>query len=264
MLRHWRQLRRLSQLHLAGDAGVSTRHLSFLETGRAQPSRDMIQQLCVALDLPLGERNALHRAAGFMPPYSDTDLADDSLHHVRQALDFILRQQEPYPALVIDGHWDIVLGNDAMQRLLGPFRGDYRMPAHLAGNAMHVVFHPGGLRPHITNWAEFAGRIIAILHREVAQAYAPASKLLGEILQYPDLPAAWSRPGSAKATSPVMTMHLRRGDYQLAFFSTFTTFAMPADAALQMLKIECFYPADDATAVVARAVSQSEGEANGT
>jgi transcriptional regulator with XRE-family HTH domain len=150
-------VRRLTQIDLAVDANVSAKHLCFLETGRSQPSREMVQLLCSALDLPLEERNALHVAAGFVPPYSDKGLAADHLQPVRQALDFILRQQEPYPGIVVDGRWDVRMRNQGSARLLKPFRDSYEMEARVADNAMHVVFHPKGLRQFIVNWDEFAG-----------------------------------------------------------------------------------------------------------
>jgi transcriptional regulator with XRE-family HTH domain len=252
LLKHWRNVRRLTQIELAGDANVSARHVCFLETGRAQPSREMVQLLGSALDLPLEERNALHVAAGFVPPYGDQGLAADNLQHVRQALDFILRQQEPYPGIVIDGRWDVRIRNQASARLLKPFHQAYDMEAGIADNAMHVVFHPKGLRQFIVNWDEFAGQMIQILHREVAQGGSVAAHLLDEIMTYPGLPAEWRLPRNPAGSSPVMTMQLRKGDFHLAFFSTFTTLAMPTDVALQKLKIECFYPADDATAEKAR------------
>jgi transcriptional regulator with XRE-family HTH domain len=252
LLKHWRSVRRLTQIELAGDANVSARHLCFLETGRAQPSREMVQLLGSALDLPLEERNALHVAAGFVPPYSDQGLAAENLQPVRQALDFILRQQEPYPGIVIDGRWDVRIRNQGSGRLFGPFREAFEMEAGLADNAMHVVFHPKGLRQFIVNWDEFAGQLIQILHREVAKASTVSAQLLDEIMTYPGLPAEWRFPRNLAGSSPVMTMQLRKGDLRLAFFNTFTTLAMPTDAALQKLKIECFYPADDATAAKAR------------
>src|ERR1700737_3153241 len=169
LLRHWRSIRRLTQIELAGDANVSARHLCFLETGRAQPSREMVQLLGSALDLPLEECNALHVAAGFVPPYGDRGLAAENLQPVRQALDFILRQQEPYPGIVIDGRWDVRIRNQASRRLFKAFHQSYEMEADIVENAMHVVFHPKGLRQFITNWDEFAGQMIQILHREVAQ-----------------------------------------------------------------------------------------------
>jgi transcriptional regulator with XRE-family HTH domain len=252
LLRHWRNVRRLTQIELAGDANVSARHLCFLETSRAQPSREMVQLLGSALDLPLEERNALHVAAGFMPPYGDQGLAADNLQHVRRAFDFILRQQEPYPGIVIDGRWDVRIRNQASGRLLKPFREAYEMESDIVDNAMHVVFHPKGLRQFIVNWDEFAGQMIQILHREVAQGSRVGAHLLDEILVYPGLPAEWRLPRNPAGSSPVMTMQLAKGEFRLAFFSTFTTLAMPTDAALQQLKIECFYPADSATAEKAR------------
>ncbi len=252
LLKHWRNIRRLTQIELAGDANVSARHLCFLETGRAQPSREMVQLLGSALDLPLEECNALHVAAGFVPPYGDRGLAAENLQPVRQALDFILRQQEPYPGIVIDGRWDVRIRNQASRRLFKAFHQSYEMEADVAENAMHVVFHPKGLRQFITNWDEFAGQMIQILHREVAQGRRVAAQLLDEIMVYPGLPAEWRLPRNPAGSSPVMTMQLRKGDFRLAFFSTFTTLAMPTDAALQKLKIECFYPADSATAEKAR------------
>ena len=252
LLKHWRNVRRLTQIELASDANVSARHVCFLENGRAQPSREMVQLLGSALDLPLEERNALHVAAGFVPPYSDRGLAADNLQPVRQALDFILRQQEPYPGIVIDGRWDVRIRNQASARLFKAFHQSYEMEAGIANNAMHAVFHPKGLRQFIVNWDEFAGQMIQILHREVAQGSQVAAQLLEEIMAYPGLPTEWRLPRDAAASSPVMTMQLAKGDFRLAFFSTFTTLAMPTDAALQKLKIECFYPADSATAQVAR------------
>jgi transcriptional regulator with XRE-family HTH domain len=252
LLRHWRGVRRLTQIELAGEANVSARHLCFLETGRARPSREMVQLLGNALDLPLEERNALHVAAGFMPPYGDRGLAADNLQHVRQALDFILRQQEPYPGIVIDGRWDVRIRDEASRRLFKVFWESYEMESGLADNAMHVVFHPKGLRQFIMNWDEFAGRMIQVLHRDVAQGSRVATRLLDEIMAYPGLPTEWRFPRNPVGSSPVMTMQLRKGELRLAFFSTFTTLAMPTDAVLQQLKIECFYPADSATAEKAR------------
>jgi len=252
LLKHWRSVRRLTQIELAVDANVSARHLCFLETGRSQPSREMVQLLGSALDLPLEERNALHVAAGFVPPYGDKGLAADNLQPVRQALDFMLRQQEPYPGIVIDGHWDVRMRNQGSARLLKPFRDAYAMEAGLADNAMHVVFHPRGLRQFILNWEAFAGQMIQILHREVAQGSRSGAQLLDEIMAYPGLPAEWRLPRQSQANSPVMTMQLAKGDFRLDFFSTFTTLAMPTDAVLQQIKIECFFPADDATAEKAR------------
>src|SRR5689334_1007847 len=223
LLKHWRKLRRLTQIELAVDANVSAKHLCFLETGRSQPSREMVQLLCSALDLPLEERNALHVAAGFVPPYGDKGLAAENLQPVRQALDFILRQQEPYPGIVVDGRWDVRMRNQGSARLFKPFRDSYEMDSRVADNAMHVVFHPKGLRQFIVNWDAFAGQMIQILHRDVAQGSRAAAQLLDEIMAYPGLSAEWRLPRHASASSPVMTMQLAKGDFQLSFISTFTT-----------------------------------------
>src|SRR6476620_2821759 len=259
LLKHWRKVRRLTQIELAVDANVSAKHLCFLETGRSQPSREMVQLLCSALDLPLEERNALHVAAGFVPPYSHKGLAADHLQPVRQALDFILRQQEPYPGIDIDLRWDVRMRNQGSARLLKPFRDSYEMEARVADNAMHVAFHPKGLRQFMLNWDEFARQLIQILHRDVAQGSRAASQLLDEIMTYPGLSAEWRLPRHSQASSPVMTMQLAKGDYRLAFFSTFTTLAMPTDAALQQIKIECFFPAADATDGKARQLALQQG-----
>ena len=194
LLKHWRNVRRLTQIELATDANVSAKHLCFLETGRSQPSREMVQLLGSALDLPLEERNALHVAAGFVPPYGDKGLAADNLQPVRQALDFMLRQQEPYPGIVVDGRWDVRMRNQGSARLLKTFRDSYEMESGLADNAMHVVFHPRGLRQFMLNWDEFAGQMIQILHRDVAQGSRAAAQLLDEIMTYPGLSAEWRLP----------------------------------------------------------------------
>ena len=204
LLKHWRSVRRLTQIELAADANVSARHLCFLETGRSQPSREMVQLLGSALDLPLEERNALHVAAGFVPPYGDKGLAAENLQPVRQALDFILRQQEPYPGIVIDGHWDVRIRNQASARLLKPFRDSYEMENGLADNAMHVVFHPKGLRQFMLNWDEFARQLIQILHRDVAQGSRAAAQLLDEIMS---LSRAVGRMAASTPFAGVLACH---------------------------------------------------------
>ncbi len=241
MLREWRQERRLSQLRLAEEAGISARHLCCLETGRARPSREMVQLLGGVLDLPLAVRNALHQAAGFVPPHAAEGA---TAPHLRAALAALLEGHAPHPAFVLDGGWNIGLRNTAAERFFAPLRARYAMPAALAGNAMHVLFHPGGLRPAIENWAEFAAHMLQILRREAALGLPGMRELLATIMVYPDMPSPW---GAAPAV-PIVTMRLCVGDARFALFSTFTSFAMPADAALERLKVECFHPADAATA----------------
>jgi transcriptional regulator with XRE-family HTH domain len=175
LLKHWRQLRRISQLELAGLANISARHVSFLESSRSKPSREMVKLIGIALDLPFEEQNVLHLAAGFVPPYNNNTNITENDTYVRQELDFILSQNEPYPAIVIDGHWDICMRNEASKRLFAPFHQAYDIDKMITNNAMHTVFHPKGLRQFIVNWEEFAGELAQILHREIAQGHQLSS-----------------------------------------------------------------------------------------
>jgi transcriptional regulator with XRE-family HTH domain len=250
LLRQWRQARGMSQVALAAEAETSIRHLSFLETGRAQPSRAMVERLGTVLDVPLGERNVLLLAAGYAPLYGERELAAPELDAVRRALAFILRQQEPYPALVIDSLWNVVMRNAAADRIFGLFRGPRALPRAQAGNALHATFHPDGLRRFIVNWEEFAGALIQGVHRDAAISPA-AARLRDELLAYPDLPPRWKVPELRNGSPPLLTMRLRRGDLSLAFFSTMTTLATPHDVTLARLRIECFHPADAETETAA-------------
>jgi transcriptional regulator with XRE-family HTH domain len=250
LLRHWRQARGLSQLALALDAEISSRHVSFLETGRTTPSREMVQRLGAVLDLPLDERNALALAAGYAPAYGERELAAPELAHVHRALSFILRQQEPYPAIVVDRTWNVVMHNEASTRIFGRFRAA-RLSPDVAGNALLATFHPDGIRQFIVNWEELAGPLIHTVHREAATSEA-AARLRDALLAYPGVPARWKVPDPIAAAAPVLSMQLKRDDLSLAFFSTITTLATPQDVTLQQLRIECFHPADTATEAIAR------------
>jgi len=257
LLRQWRTTRHKSQLALATDAGISTRHLSFLETGRAQPSREMVQLLAGMLDVPLGERNALLISAGYAPLYGQRPLGAPELEPVRRALQFTLRQQEPYPALVIDGHWNIVMRNDASRRIFALFK-----PAHNGDepvNAMRAVFHPHGLRPFIVNWEEVAECLMGSIHREVAATGSEQTlRLRDELLSYPGVPARWRAADATCPMPPLASMQLRKDDLSLAFFSMITMLGTPRDLTLQQLKIECFFPADATTEQVARGLAIPE------
>jgi transcriptional regulator with XRE-family HTH domain len=246
LLRHWRAARRVSQLDLALDADVSSRHLSFVETGRAQPSREMVLRLAEALEVPLRERNALLLAAGFAPVYRETGLDAPEMAEARRAVEFILAQQEPYPAIVVDRHWNVLLANAAAGRFLSLFPlADVPPPP----NAMRLLFHPRGLRPYILNWEEVAGGLIQRVHREAAGGPPDAGTkaLLAELLGYPGVPPRWRTPELDKPPAPLVTIVYGWGDRRLRFFSTVTTFGTPQDVTLQELRIECFFPGDDAT-----------------
>jgi transcriptional regulator with XRE-family HTH domain len=253
LLKQWRTTRHLSQLALATEAGISTRHLSFLETGRAQPSREMVQLLTGMLDVPLGERNALLVAAGYAPMYAERPLGAPELAPVRRALEFILRQQEPFPALVLDRDWNIVMGNEASRRVFAPYKNGSSTP-----NVMRKVFDPQQMRPFIVNWQEIAECLMHNVHREVAATGAASLVALrDELLSYPGVPARWRTPDAVALVDPLVAMQLRRGDAAMAYFSTITQFATSRDITLQQLKIECFFPADSATEEIARHLAES-------
>ncbi len=243
----------MSQLALATDAGVSSRHVSFIETGRAQPSRAMVLLLARVLDVPLRDRNDLLTAAGYAPIYRATALEAPAMAQVRRALDFILRQQEPYPAIVIDRHWNILKANDGTARLVELFL-DPSAAGELGLNAMRLMFHPRGFRPHITNWEALAAALIQWLHRDVLSGFADAEtrRLLDELLAYPGVPRHWGALDLDVSTAPCLPVEFRRGPVELRYFSTLTSLGTPYDITLQELRIESFFPADEATEAAAR------------
>jgi transcriptional regulator with XRE-family HTH domain len=260
LLRHWRLVRRASQLALASQAGVSGRHLSFLETGRAQPSREMVQLLATVLDVPLAEQNHFLVAAGYAPIYGERELSAPELDHVRRALEFILKQQEPYPAIVFDGEWNIIMRNDAHNRIFSLFRIVSETGRKAGRNAMRTIFHPEAMRQFIVNWEEFAGPLMQALHREAADGVnVAAARLRDELLTYPDVPSRWKVPDPLSVVPPLLTMRVQKDDVSLAFFSTLTMLATPRDITLQQLRIECFYPADTITEETARRLSRTAG-----
>ncbi|HET8644791.1 MAG TPA: helix-turn-helix domain-containing protein, partial [Vicinamibacteria bacterium] len=194
LLRRWRNTRGLSQLDLALAAGVSTRHLSFLETGRSRPSREMLLALSVVLDVPLRDRNALLQAAGFAAVYRETRLDDPRMSDIRQALELILRQHEPFAAVAMDRHWDIVMTNESYGRFVRLLRPQAPVPAPFTVastprlNALRMVFDPGGLRPFILNWPRLARELLMRVHREASTGELSAA-LLQDLLAYPEVPA---------------------------------------------------------------------------
>jgi transcriptional regulator with XRE-family HTH domain len=252
-LRDWRTRRGLSQLALAGEAGISSRHLSFVETGRAQPSREMVLLLARALDVPLRDRNDLLSAAGYAPVYRATELDAPALAQARRALEFILRQQEPYPAIVINRHWDILQANGGTARLVELFL-EPSVTAELGLNAMRLMFHPRGFRPHIVNWEAMAAALIQWLHRDVLSGGADAEtrRLLDELLAFPGVPRQWRRLDLDASTDPFLPIEFRRGDVELRYFSMLTSLGTPHDITLQELRVESFFPADSATEDTAR------------
>jgi transcriptional regulator with XRE-family HTH domain len=244
LLREWRQVRQMSQLRLAEAAEVSTRHISFIETGRSTPSREMVLVLASALDLPLRERNTLLGAAGFAAVYRETDYGAPEMSQVARALGFLLDRHEPYGASVLDGSWNILRVNRGGMRMIGWFL-DEPLPPEVAANAMRILFHPRGLRRFIVNWEELAAAMIERLHREVS--LGAGRQLLDEILGYPDMPGRFSRPRLGETPQVVLSLHMRKRDLDLRMFTTLTTLGTPLDVTAQELRIESYFPADQPT-----------------
>ena len=246
LLRRWRAIRHLTQLDLALDADISTRHLSCIETGRAQPSREMILRLAETLQVPLRERNALFLAAGYAPLYRDTNLDTPEAESARYAVELLMAQLEPNPVLVVDRHWNTLKMNAGARRFLALFNGCDSVTPH---NGPRLVFHPQGLRPFIENWESVAARIIQRVHREAVDNPSDETMkcFLEELLSYPGVPSRWHMLDLGDAPPPFLTIDYRWKNSTLRFFSTLTTFGTPQDIALQELRIEIFFPADEAT-----------------
>jgi transcriptional regulator with XRE-family HTH domain len=259
LLQRWRHLRRKSQLDLALEAGISARHLSFLESGRARPSREMVLLLAEALGVPLRERNGLLVAAGYAPIYRETGLAAPEMAQARKALDCILRHQEPYPAVVMDRHWNMVMANEAGPRLFGSLIDLAAEPA--PANILRLMFHPEKLRPFVTNWESVAEGLIQRVHREAVGGVPDeqTAGLLAEILSYPGVPQRWRTLNVASSPMPFLQVDFRKGDLAVSYFSTVTTLGTPLDVTLQEIRIECFFPADEATEIAARRLAELRG-----
>jgi transcriptional regulator with XRE-family HTH domain len=244
LIRHWRQVRHLSQLDLALGARVSARHMSFIETGRSRPSREMLTRLAEVLEVPLRERNTLLGAAGYAHAYRETGLDDPELRQVRRALEFLIEHLEPNPAMVLDRRWNLLMANRATQKLTAFFFGSSLAPG--APNLLRMMFDPAGLRRFIPNWPEVAGAIVNRVHREAAGSDDEETRaLLDEILAYPGIPERWSTPDLERPPALLIPLELERDDERLRLFTTITTLGTPQDITLQELRIECFFPIDE-------------------
>jgi len=257
LLREWRSRRGMSQLDLALEAGVSARHLSFVETGRATPSREMVVLLARALDVPFRDRNDLLTAAGYAAIYRATSLDAPALAQARRALDYILRQQEPYPALVLDRHWNVLKVNDGSARVQALFLDPTSVAALGPPNAMRLMFHPKAFRPWIVNWEPTAASLIQWLHRDVATGFADAETraLLEELLSYPDTPRHWRALDLDASPAPFLPIEFRKGDLVLRYFTTLTMLGTPHDITLQEVRVESFFAADEATERITSSLS---------
>ncbi|UTY58004.1 helix-turn-helix domain-containing protein [Massilia sp. erpn] len=257
LLREWRAARRLSQLDLALDAELSARHLSYIETGKAQPSREVLGRLAQALDMPLRERNALLVAAGYAPHYPESALGAPAMARIEQAIGLMLKQQEPYPAFLLNRYWDIVAANGAALRL-NRFLLDGRDSPHR--NMLRHVFDPQDLRAVLANQAEVAGDLLGHLHALVASSPgdAKARALLDEVLAYPGVPQRWRQREPGAAPAPLLSTVFHKNGQELRFFSTITTFGTPRDVTLDELHIESCFPLDEATATFCQTLARSE------
>ncbi|MDB5673369.1 MAG: Transcriptional regulator, family [Sphingomonas bacterium] len=258
LLREWRAARRMSQLDLSLETGISTRHLSCVETGKASASRDTVSRLADALGMPLRERNALLRAAGYAATHPERALTAPALARVQQAVDLIITHQEPYPAFVISRHWEVLATNQAAVRLGGLMMGS-RPSRHT--NLLHQLFDPDDIRSVIVNWPEIAGRFIRHVHDDLAANPTDrrTRELLDEIFRYPDVPARWRSRDLDEDPSPIITFTFRTPRGDLRFFETITTFAAPHDVTLDEVRIDCTFPADEHTARVCRELAEAEG-----
>ena len=254
LLRDWRQRRRLSQLDLSLEASVSARHLSFVETGRSKPSRELLLHLAEHLDVPLRDRNAWLLAAGYAPLYREHTLDEPTMAPVRAALDKILASHMPYPAVIVDRRWDLVAGNDAALSVLT----EGVSPTLLEGpiNALRVSLHPDGMAPRIVNLAEYSAHLLARLHRQAALSGDRALFALHEELRaYPgvvDDPTAAGDPAAMLFVPLVLRAGGPGGAPELTFFSTLATFGTALDITLAELAIESFFPADAVTEAALR------------
>ncbi|WP_069261693.1 helix-turn-helix domain-containing protein [Paraburkholderia nodosa] len=250
MLRDWRTRRRMSQLLLATEAEISTRHLSFVESGRALPSREMVMHLAEQLDVPLRERNALLVAAGYAPLYRERALDDPQLAAAREAVDLVLRGHEPYPAVAVDRHWNIVATNGALAPLIGD-----ASPALLAApiNALRLSLHPEGMAPRIVNWHAWRTHLLTRLQRQIDASGDPAlAALHEELAAYPPPPGVANVSAEPFAHHIAVPLRVRTVLGELAFYSTTTVFGTPVDITLSELAIEAFFPADPQTAQALR------------
>ncbi|BCG03205.1 transcriptional regulator (plasmid) [Paraburkholderia sp. PGU19] len=249
LLRYWRDVRGVSQLDLSLEADISQRQISFIESGRSVPGRETLLTLAQALDVPLRERNALLLAAGYAPVYSEAPWNAQEMHGVVRALERVVRQHEPFPAIVMDRHWNVLMTNDGAPRFFNCF---VDMAARKSPrNMLHLMFDPQGMRPFVDEWDSVARSLLQRVHRESVGRVMDdgTARLLDELLAYPDVPRDW-KTGHASWAAPVMPVipiGFVSGGEVLRYFSMVTSVGAPQSIAAQELRLECMFPIDDAT-----------------
>ncbi|HEY7641063.1 MAG TPA: helix-turn-helix transcriptional regulator [Steroidobacteraceae bacterium] len=252
LLREWRQRRRLSQLDFSVEAEISSKHLSFLETGRSQPSREMVLHLAELLDVPLRERNSLLIAAGFAPMFKEHALSDPALQPAREAVDLVLKGHEPYPAIAVDRHWQLIAANAPARYFMTGVAPALLTPPL---NVLRLTLHPDGMAPRIVNLAEWRSHLLARLRRQIEVSADPVlADLYKELSAYPA--PAHTAESPASAVSYAVPFRLATDAGVLSFISTITVFGTPVDVTLSELALESFFPADPATAAALRALAQ--------
>ncbi|MFC3326863.1 helix-turn-helix domain-containing protein [Mesorhizobium cantuariense] len=248
LLRHWRDLRGSSQLDLSLDTGISQKQISFVESGRSVPNRQTLMAIAQALDMPLRDRNTLLLAAGYAPMFSESSWDSEEMTSVTNALTRMLRQHEPFPAVVMDRYWNVLMTNESAPRFFGCFIDmDARQGPR---NILHLMFDPQGMRPFVANWQDVARSLFERVYREsIGRVVDEKTKaLLAELLAYPDVKSDWKNP-VAIGFMPFIPLGFIRGDRVLNYFSMITTVGTPQTVAAQELRIECMFPADEATEI---------------
>ncbi|GFZ98383.1 helix-turn-helix domain-containing protein [Dyella caseinilytica] len=251
LLRHWREVRGTSQLGLSLDAGVSQRHLSFIESGRSAPSRQVLTSIVQSLDVPLRERNAVFLAAGYAPVYSETPWNAKEMQGITRALDRMLRQHDPFPAMVMDRYWNVLTANESSPRFFGSF---IDMAArHGPRNMLHLIFDPDGMRPFVVDWETVARSLVQRVYRETVGRVLDEQtrSLLDELFAYPGVDPSWRLHGSVGSAPnlPMIPLGFNKDGKILSYFSMVTSVGAPQSVAAQELRIESLFPADEETEV---------------
>lgn len=252
LLRHWRGVRGTSQLDLALDTGISQRHLSFIESGRSAPSRQTLTGIVQSLEVPLRERNAIFLAAGFAPAYSEAPWDAKEMQGITRALDRMLRQHDPFPAIVMDRYWNVLATNESSPRFFGSF---IDMAARTRPrNILHLIFDPYGMRPFVADWEMVARSLVQRVYRETVGRVMDerTHALLDELFAYPGVDASWRLHGSVGSASnlPMIPMGFHKNGKVLSYFSMVTSVGTPQSVAAQELRIESMFPADEETEVL--------------
>lgn len=259
LLKHWRSRRGLSQLDLALAADVSARHISFLETGRAQPSREMVLRLGATLDVPLRDQNALLDAAGFGRQFEEPSLDEGLPASIEAALERMLAQQEPFPLLVMNPHYELLRANAGAMRMIGRFVAEPSALATGRVNVLRALFDPKLVRPFVLDWERAARSMLSRAHREslARPEDQGLSELVRSLFSYPGIPTSFRQPDFSLPSEPTLVVRLKRDDVSLSFLTTLTVFNAPQNVTLDELRIESYFPLDEQTSLLCHRLRDS-------